>query len=200
MIAQSRSEACFFTNTYCFPAQYLVRPGPDPKRKDDTVWLTKERIEEEAMLPSHEWLDIGSGRLGKLFVEIIGCNGIPNKDVGGVLGNKTDALVSLVYEDCFVVTDTIDDCLSPRWMPWSKRAFIFNMMHTSSQLFLGVFDNDTYGGHDLVGRVSVDLSNFTPDSVYLLEYNLYPVSHTACIGAGHLLIIVSTHIVCQNTN
>lgn len=116
--------------------QYLVRPGPDPKRKDETTWLTKEKIEEESNKPSYDWIDIGSGRLGKIFVEIISCNNLPNLDVGGVLGNKTDSFVSLVYEDCFVRTDVIDDCLSPRWMPWSQRAFIFNCMHTSSQLFL----------------------------------------------------------------
>ena len=116
--------------------QYLVRPGPDPKRKEETMWLTKEKIEEESNKPSYDWIDIGSGRLGKIFVEIISCDNLPNLDVGGVLGNKTDSFVSLVYEDCFVRTDVIDDCLSPRWMPWSQRAFIFNCMHTSSQLFL----------------------------------------------------------------
>ena len=120
----------------CVNCQYLVRPGPDPKRKEETAWLTKEKIDEESLKQSYEWIDIGSGSLGKIFVEIIGCDKLPNMDVGSVLGNKTDAFVSLVYEDCFERTDVIDDSLSPRWMPWSKRAFIFNCMHTSSQLFL----------------------------------------------------------------
>ena len=88
------------------------------------------------MKPSYHWIDVGSGRLGKIFVEILFCDKLPNLDTGGVLGNKTDAFVSLVYEDCHVRTDVISDCLSPRWMPWSQRAFVFNMMHTSSQLFL----------------------------------------------------------------
>ena len=158
--------------------KYLIRPGPDPKRKDDTSWLTKEQIEEVSNEPSHEWTDIGSGALGKIFVEIIGCDGLPNMDVGGVLGNKTDAFVSVVYEDCFARTDIINDCLSPRWMPWSNRAFIFNCMHTSSQLFLAVFDSDTHplSSHDLVGRVSIDLSNFMSGSVYNLQYILYPTA------------------------
>lgn len=155
--------------------KYFVRPGPDPKRREVTSWLTKEKIEEESKTQSCSWMDVGSGTLGKIFVEILGCDNLPNMDTFGVLGNKTDAFVSLVYEDCLARTDIINDCLSPRWMPWSQRAFIFNMMHTSSQLFLAVFDSDTtpMSRHDLVGRVSVNLSNFRRNTVYLLEYNLY---------------------------
>jgi hypothetical protein len=154
--------------------KYLVRPGPDPKRPIETEWLTKDQIEEEALKPSHSWLDIGSGNLGKIFVEVIACDGLPNFDIGSKLGNLTDAFVSLVYEDCFARTHTVDDCLSPRFMPWSRRAFIFNMMHTSSQLFVGVFDSDVHTAHDLIGRVSVDLTNFIPNMIYTLKYNLYP--------------------------
>lgn len=153
--------------------KYLIRPGPDPKRKEETSWLTRERIEEEAIMPSYNWTNIGSGNLGKVFVEILGCNNLPNMDTSRTLGDKTDCSVSLVYEDCFAKTDTIDDCLSPRWMPWTHRAFIFNMNHTSSQLFLGVLDTDAHSSHDLIGRISVDMSNFQPNSIYLLEYNLY---------------------------
>jgi len=156
--------------------KYLVRPGPDPKRKLDTEWLTKEQIDEEALKPSHSWLDIGSGNLGKIFVEVISCDGLPNMDTGSRLGNLTDAFVSLVYEDCFARTHTVDDCLSPRFMPWSRRAFIFNMMHTSSQLFVGVFDTDVHTAHELIGRVSVDLTNFIPNMIYTMTYNLYPTA------------------------
>lgn len=165
--------------------QYLIRPGPDPNRREETSWLTKEKIEQETMRPSYEWTDIGSGHLGKVFVEVLSCDNLPNMDsIGafdvktGVLGNKTDSFVSLVYEDCSARTDIIDDCLSPRWMPWSKRAFIFNCTHTSSSLFLAVFDRDKVPtvNHDLIGRVTIDISNFRPGSTYLLEYNLYPVS------------------------
>ena len=48
-------------------------------------------------------------------------------------------------------------------------------MHTSSPLFLGVFDLDRSpaSSDDQVGRVTVDLSNFYPGSTYLLEYNLF---------------------------
>ena len=80
-------------------------------------------------------------------------------------------------QDAFTQTDIIDDTLSPRWMPWTKRAFIFHIMHSSSQLFLGVFDYDDginpADDHDLVGRVSVDLSNLHRDTLYTMKYNLY---------------------------
>ena len=95
-------------------------------------------------------------------------------DAGSWLGNLTDSFVSIVYEDVYLRTDTIDDCLDPVWLPWTHRAFILNMNHASSQIFLGVFDYD--GGlsdHDIIGRVSVDLTNLKPNTEYLLSYNLY---------------------------
>jgi hypothetical protein len=139
--------------------------------------MSKDEIQEECMKDSLNWIDTGSGRLGRLFVEILGCDDLPNLDAGGFAGNKTDSFVSLIYEDAFVKTDIIDDSLSPRWMPWSKRAFIFHMFHSSSEFFLGVFDYDAginpADDHDLVGRVSVDLSNLRKNTMYTLKYNIY---------------------------
>jgi Ca2+-dependent lipid-binding protein len=138
--------------------------------------MTKSQIEEEYVKDSLRWVDAGAGRLGRLFVEILGCDDLPNLDVGGFAGNKTDAFVSLVFEDAVVQTDVVDDTLSPRWLPWTKRAFIFHMLHSSSQLFMGVFDYDAginpADDHDLIGRISVDLSNLRKDTVYTLNYKL----------------------------
>ena len=72
------------------------------------------------MKESNSWIDIGSGNLGKIFVEVLGCDNLPNMDTGATFGNKTDAFVSIVYEDCFVRTDVIADSLSPRFLPWSQ--------------------------------------------------------------------------------
>jgi Ca2+-dependent lipid-binding protein len=77
------------------------------------------------------WLDVGSGKLGRVFLEILAADNLPNKDVGVSANDKTDAFVSIVYEDCAVRTDVVADCLSPRWLPWMQRAFIFRMMHSS---------------------------------------------------------------------
>ena len=86
--------------------------------------MTKEDLENECVKDSQHWTDTGSGNLGRLFVEILQCDDLPNLDTGAFAGNKTDAFVSLVFEDTATVTDVIDDTLSPRWMPWTKRAFI----------------------------------------------------------------------------
>lgn len=51
------------------------------------------------------------------------------------------------------------------------------MMHSSSSLFLGVFDFDPGpGDHDLIGRVTVDLSNLQKDTKYDLAYDIYPTA------------------------
>jgi hypothetical protein len=88
-----------------------------------------------------------------------------------------DAFVAVVFEDSFATTDVIDDCLAPRWLPWTKRAFSFRFMHSSSQLFLGVFDHDIslnpVDAHDFVGRVSIDISNLRKNTTYTMKYNLY---------------------------
>ena len=158
--------------------QQRVRPGPDPKRKDTTEWMTSEQIEEECMKESTEWVDAGSGDLGRVYLEILGADDLPNLDTGG--RNKTDSFVTVVYEDIIVKTDVIDDCLAPRWLPWSRRAFIFHMLHSSSQIFIGLFDYDDgvnpADTHDLVGRISVDLASLRKNTVYTLKYNLYTTS------------------------
>ena len=156
--------------------QYKMRPKPDPHRVEETEWMSKDAIEKEVMKPSEQWVDAGSGNLGRIFLEVLRCDDLPNLDTGGFLGNKTDAFVSVVYEDVYARTETIDDCLSPRWMPWTNRAFILNMQHSSSQIFIGVFDYDAgpIDDHDLIGRVTIDITNLRRNTEYILSYNIYP--------------------------
>jgi hypothetical protein len=161
--------------------------------------MTKKEIEEETPKESQNWVDVGTGKLGRLFVEILGCDDLPNLDTGGFLGNKTDTFVSLVYEDSTLQTDVIDDTLSPRWLPWSKRAFIFHVFHSSSQLFLGVFDYDESlnptDDHDLIGRVSVDLTNLQKDTVYTLKYEIFDTARmTQRAGKGFITVRVRLEI------
>jgi hypothetical protein len=154
-----------------------MRPGPDPKRVEETTWMTKEDINKECMDMSQNWIETGSGRLGRLFVEILKCDDLPNLDSGGFADNKTDAFVALVFEDTVGRTDVIDDTLSPHWMPWHKRAFVIQFHHSSSQLFLGVFDYDislsATESNDTLGRVSIDLTSLRRDTMYTLTYNIY---------------------------
>lgn len=158
---------------------YKIRPFADPKRPPgDTEWMTDSALQEAVLKPSHQWVDIGEGSLGKIYLEILGCDGLPNMDNGAFYGNKTDTFVACVYEDVYGRTDVIDDCLSPRWLPWSNRAFIFRIEHPSSFLNLGIFDfdagSDQLADHDLIGRVSVDLTNMRSGTEYVLSYNICP--------------------------
>jgi hypothetical protein len=161
--------------------------------------MTKKEIEVETPKESQNWIDVGTGKLGRLFVEILGCDDLPNLDSGGFAGNKTDTFVSLVYEDSTLQTDVIDDTLSPRWLPWTKRAFIFHVFHSSSQLFLGVFDYDDSlnpaDDHDLVGRVSIDLTNLQKDTVYTLKYEIFDTARmTQREGRGFITARVRLEI------
>jgi hypothetical protein len=150
-----------------------VKPGPDPALEDTTRWMSSKAISEEAMKPSKSWTEAGSGKLGKLFLEIIQCDDLPNMDTGP--GNKTDAFCCVIYEDAIVNTDVVSDELSPRWMPWSQRAFLFHIQHPSSQVLVGVMDYDSLGvnAHDPIGRVSIDITNFRADTDYLLTFDLH---------------------------
>mmetsp|Transcript_13765 Transcript_13765/g.20289 ORF Transcript_13765/g.20289 Transcript_13765/m.20289 type:complete len:1086 (+) Transcript_13765:65-3322(+) len=158
--------------------KYRVRPCADPERPEETEWLSKSDLESEMMKESREWIYAGSGGQGRLFVEVLEANDLPNLDSGGFAGNKTDSFCCFVFEDCWLQTDIIDDCLCPKWMPWSKRAFLFNIAHPCSELFIGVFDYDKMDEHDLIGRVAIDIANLQPDTVYDLMYTLYPTGKT----------------------
>jgi hypothetical protein len=154
--------------------------------------LTDKQIEREAIKHSTNWTEAGSGELGKLYVEIMGCDNLPNLDFGTLdFRDKTDAFACLIFEDSVVNTDVIGDSLSPRWMPWSRRAFVFNIDHPSSDLQIGIFDHDRelsplqlvsrlYGDdlHDPVGRIQINTSNFLPNTVYTLTVRTSLRCHT----------------------
>ena len=112
-----------------------VLPGPDPENVAETEWMTKSNLKKIALNPSRNWIEVGSGDIGYLFVEIIGCDGLDKKDTLG----KSDPFVCLVFEDAVVTTDVIDKTLHPRWMPWSKRAFVFRADYPNSILYLGTY-------------------------------------------------------------
>lgn len=121
-----------------------------------------------------------------VYFELIGCDGLPNLDATTMnVLDKTDSFASIAFEDCLVNTDVINDSLSPRWMPWSYRAFAFNVSHPSSDILLALFDYDpecspaqvlsraTGGLHDRIGRVRINLAKFLPDTTYNLTYPLF---------------------------
>jgi hypothetical protein len=136
--------------------------------------MTAPQLDKEAMKPTYKWMEAGTGSLGKLYLEVIKCEGLPNLD--SKIEGLTDAFCCIIYEDAIVSTDVINDELCPRWMPWSQRGFVFNIDHPSSQVLLGVLDYDLDTGvnnHDAIGRIAIDITNFRADTEYLLTYDLY---------------------------
>ena len=125
------------------------------------------------MKPSREWLHLGSGTAGRVFVELIGVDGLAVSMLG-----KSDPFGLLIFEDSYGKTDVINNCGSPKWMHWSRRAFIFNMDHSSSDLRVGIFDYDKMGNHDMLGRAVVQVNRLMPDTDYVLKYKLYEDTST----------------------
>ena len=168
----------------------LVKPFPDPKNIQETTYLSSQEIKKRTVLPSHEWIKAGSGKIGKVYLEILSCQDLPNVDVGEAMGNYTDSFVSAVFEDAMVQTNVIDDELCPCWLPWTQRAFIFQMMHPASTLYIAAFDFDLgIAKHEPLGRVAVNISNLQPDTVYTLTYKLYPSANvTDRTSAGSITI------------
>ena len=151
----------------------LTKPGPDPDRIKETKWLTGMGLDVECMKPSFRYVHAGNhpDTIGRCYVEILECRNLPNMDLDLTGNNKTDPFVGILFEDSLLRTDMIWDELSPRWLPWTMRAFCLHIRHPASLLFLGVFDYDPEGG-DAVGRVAIKLSEFQSEMEYDLLYNL----------------------------
>jgi C2 domain len=149
---------------------FRIIPYPDPDRPN-TEFMSANDIEHTAYQPSTKWVTAGCGSLGTLYVEVIGCDKLPQKDYDLSL---TDAFVAMAFEDNFLRTDIIWDHFSPRWMPWTTRAFQFSVRHPASLLCLSVFDFDEtpLNMHDPIGRVVLRPSNFRGDMTYTLHYPL----------------------------
>ena len=170
----------------------LVKPFPDPNNIKDTTYLSSRELKKRTMLPSHEWIEAGSGKIGKVYLEILSCQDLPNVDVGEAMGNYTDSFISAVFEDAMVQTNVIDDELSPCWLPWTQRAFVLKMMHPASTLYIAAFDFDLgISKHEPLGRVAVNISNLQPGTEYTLTYKLYPSANvTDRTSAGSITIRV----------
>jgi C2 domain len=156
---------------------------------DEEGNIEVDSLMRNAMEPSEEWVEVGSGVEGRVYIEILACNGLPNMDASAFSSykNLTDAYCCLIMEDSIVNTSIINNTLSPRWAPKDRRAFVFQVHHPSSPLFVGVFDHDQLSGigksirdpaYDPIGRVSINLTQFSPDTVYTLHYHIYPLGNS----------------------
>ena len=81
---------------------HRVKPFPDPSRpEEETKWMTDQQIDKAAQQSSTNWLEAGSGDLGKVYFEILQCDGLPNMDAATLnVRDKTDAFCCIAFEDC----------------------------------------------------------------------------------------------------
>ncbi len=173
-----------------------IKPYPDPEREKETKFMSQQEIRVETRRPSHNWVEAGSGTLGKLFCEVLACHDLPNVDFGEAVGNVTDSFVCLVHEDACAMTEVIDDELSPHWLPWTQRAFSFGFMHPASILYIGVFDYDLGTSHEPIGRIAVNVSNLQRNTIHTLKYNLYPSSNVTdrtAVGSITIRVRIDCH-------
>ena len=167
------------------PAEALfgkIKIKPTPPNKGVPTFMTFQQLKDTTLQPSTNWIQVSSltkyKKYGRLYVEILSCNNLPNVDYGGQLGNQTDTFCSLVYGDGFVQTNVIDDELSPYWLPWTQRAFVFPIGHPSQVVYVGVFGYKRHPlSHVPIGRVEINLTNLQQSTEYILEYNLLATSH-----------------------
>ena len=166
------------------PAGYIrIKPYPDPNATtENPEYVTPESLYTQTILPSRNWIQVGTKALsiGRVEVEVLSAHGLPNVDIGGKIGNETDAFCSIVYGDAMAQTDVIFDELNPHWPSWSQRAFVFYMQHPSQVLYLAVFGfKRSPLNHRPIGRVEINPANFRNNVVYNLEYDLWGSSHAA---------------------
>jgi len=163
------------------PGYVRVKPYPDPSaHPKNREYVSVQDLKNDTNLPSRKWIQAGSrpSSIGRLYLEILSANGLPNVDIGSKVGNVTDPFCSIIYGDAMAQTDVIFDELSPYWPPWSQRAFVFHMQHPSQVLYLAVFGfKGTPLQHRPIGRVEVNPINLHKDTLYNLEYDLYESSH-----------------------
>ena len=142
--------------------------------------------DNEVFKASEKWITVGTGELGKLFLEIISCDGL---EASGNESKQIDSFVSIVYEDSFVTTDIVHGGDSPRWLSKNARSFVFNMKHPSSMVNLAVhqFEESDMENSNAIGRVCINISKLSPNTEYCLTYHLHESSEvkirrkTGCI-------------------
>lgn len=59
-----------------------VKPHADPKRPKATQYMCPHEMKLESRKHSENWVKAGSGKLGKVHVEVLSCHNLPNVDVG----------------------------------------------------------------------------------------------------------------------
>ena len=172
--------------------KYKVKPFPDPD--EDCEFMSSSDFVTKMLNQSRSFKELGDGKCSKIWLEVLQCTGLPNKDIFGE--GKPDAFVTIVYEDCYSKTNVIDNCSSPKWMPWTDRGFCLNVRHPSTPIYLGVFDYDAdvpFQSHDFIGRAVIDTTKLRPRTEYTLSYNIWDSAVKNSYRKKNGEIMVSCH-------
>ena len=118
-----------------------------------TVAVWQDRLEKALE-------EADAGRIMRLRVQVVGCAGLPPKDMLG----RNDVFASLemigafeVMEDPLKRTTTVHDGGSePRW-PAGGQTLVFDTLEVPRELEVVVFDEDVGSADDLIGAVTVSL-------------------------------------------
>lgn len=73
--------------------KHKVVPRPDPENTAGTEWLSETDIERICKEPTRHYLHLGSGKTAKIYLEILGCDDLPNLETVSAFGNKTGKFI-----------------------------------------------------------------------------------------------------------
>lgn len=135
--------------------------------------------------------------IGEIFVEILEARGLPSHDLIG----STDAFAILVFEGVAGRTCTVNNTAAPRWHAGSSRAFRLPILHPSSNVYIGLFDDDGSVGvadDDPVGRVVLSLGGLHPRTSYDSWLPLQCETHAYHAGRRYGMIRVRHRVEWTN--
>lgn len=79
--------------------KHKVVPRPDPENTAGTEWLSETDIERICKEPTRHYLHLGSGKTAKIYLEILGCDDLPNLETVSAFGNKTGKFMITILRE-----------------------------------------------------------------------------------------------------
>eukprot|EP01043_Picozoa_sp_COSAG02_P026014 COSAG02_NODE_1484_length_12382_cov_6.377758_2_plen_3395_part_00 len=117
-------------------------------------FMTVDEINHEKQ-GMHSGAQSPTRRHGVLHVQVVEAKGLPHMDSKG----DTDAYVYLDFEEVQYKTAAVHDTIEPIW----NEACSFSVFEKSNYLMLSIFDEDAHSKDDIIGKVTVDISDLEED-------------------------------------
>jgi adenylate kinase family enzyme len=94
-------------------------------------------------------------RNGVLHVQVVEAKGLPHMDVKG----DTDGYVVLELEGVQHKTAVVEDTIDPSW----DESCSFSVFDKASPLMISIFDEDPHSNDDIIGKITLDVSELLED-------------------------------------